>query len=232
VSDDLCGTFGDAETLKGDASALRETRSTVAGCIPQPTAPHKTRGQRIPLPPKLLAVTGLALDHGGYQLDIALRDHGLLLIEMRSCFGPRKTRKDAELEGPVRGRGLLEAGAAEAALGYPVRGVDGRDLGDGRWGQRGCEQFETGLTGVVDFLRSIPGVRRPDSGLLTPGFWRTALQACGGVLGGRVLGRGRRGKTRNRRVEAECCLRLGWRRQQGVVWARAWAGGQWHLFSG
>ena len=113
VSDDLCGTFGDAETLKGDASALRETRSTVAGCIPQPTAPHKTRGQRIPLPPKLLAVTGLALDHGGYQLDIALRDHGLLLIEMRSCFGPRKTRKDAELEG--RGRVLLEVGVAEAA---------------------------------------------------------------------------------------------------------------------
>jgi hypothetical protein len=36
------------------------------------------------------------------------------VVEMRCCFGPRKTQKDAELEDRVRGRGAIEAGAAEA----------------------------------------------------------------------------------------------------------------------
>jgi hypothetical protein len=57
------------------------------------------------------------------------RQHGVVRLsvfsvdEMRSCFGPRKTRKDAELRGTVRGRVLLEAGGAEAAWRCPGLGA-------------------------------------------------------------------------------------------------------------
>jgi hypothetical protein len=43
-------------------------------------------------------------------------------------FWPRKTQKDAELEGTVRGRGLLEAGAAEAAWGCLGKSVGWRAM--------------------------------------------------------------------------------------------------------
>jgi hypothetical protein len=61
VSDDLRGTSRDSETLNGSASALPKWRYVVHVCYSQSAARHKTGGQQISFPPKLLAVTGLAL---------------------------------------------------------------------------------------------------------------------------------------------------------------------------
>jgi hypothetical protein len=53
-------------------------------------------------------------------------------------------------------------------------------------GQRGYDAADNGLTGLLDFFGRDLGFVAPHRGLLTPGYWRTALQACGGVWGWRL----------------------------------------------